>query len=200
MGYAAIAAAAAALIVSSVRADSPTAAADANADVPTEELRAWDTYTLEPDGRYVHDTDYVTLVRNERGAHERAQIAFAYAESRQTLEVIEAFTETPDGRKIAVPADKILIRESPVAAGAPMFADIKVTTIVFPDVEVNSKLHYRVRRTEKEPLFPGYFNIRDAVPPHGLDDDDRLTVYAADCGVPQRRDRLPGRGHCLSCG
>jgi transglutaminase-like putative cysteine protease len=198
MRYAAIAAAAAALLACSVRAQAPPAAPDPNAAVPSEQLRAWHTYTLESDGRYVHEADHIILIRNERGVHEHGQVAFSYTESRQTLEVLEAFTETPDGRKVPVPADKILTRESPVAAGAPMFADIKVTTIVFPDVEVNSKLHYRTRRTEKEPLFPGYFNITDMVPAHGLDADDRLTVYAAD-GAAFQSDVSGYQGGAIAC-
>jgi transglutaminase-like putative cysteine protease len=198
MQYLAIAAAVATLAPGFATADAPAAPGDPNAEVPSEELRAWDTYTLEADGRYVHDADYVVLIRNERGVHERAQIAFFYAESRQKLDVIDAYTETPDGRRILVPADKILTRESPGTAGAPMFADIKVTTIIFPGVEVHSKLHYRTRLAEKEPLFPGYFNFSDTVDPHGLDDDDRITVYAAP-GATFRTDVVGYQGGAMAC-
>jgi transglutaminase-like putative cysteine protease len=198
MRYLAFAAAAVTLASAFATADTPTVPGDPNAEVPSEELRAWDTYTLEADGRYVHDADYVVLIRNERGVHERAQIAFFYAESREKLDVIDAYTETPDGRKIPVPTDKILIRESPVVAGAPMFADIKVTTIIFPDVGVHSKLHYRTRLTEKQPLFPGYFNLTDTVDPHGLDDDDRITVYAAE-GATLKTDVVGYQGGAIGC-
>jgi transglutaminase-like putative cysteine protease len=179
-------------------ADTPTMPSDPNADVPSEELRAWDTYTVETDGRYIDDADYVVLIRNERGVHEHAQIPFFYSQSRETFDIIDAYTETADGRKIAVSADKILTRESPVTAGAPMFADIKVTTIVFPDVQVHSKLHYRTRRTVKEPLFPGYFDFGDGVAPHDLDDDDRITVYAAE-GATFKTDVVGYQGGAATC-
>ncbi len=198
MRYPAIAAVTAALTWALAVADTPSAPSDPNADVPSEELRAWDTYTVEADGRYVDDAEYVVLIRNERGVHERAQAAFFHFDSRETLDVIEAYTETPDGRKIPVPADKILTRESPVTASAPMFADLKVTTVIFPDVQVHSKLHYRTRRTVKEPLFPGYFDFSDSITPHDLDDDDRLTVYAAE-GATFKSDVVAYQGGPVAC-
>lgn len=194
----AIAAVTAALAWALAVANTPSAPSDPNADVPSEELRAWDTYTVEADGRYVDDADYVVLIRNERGVHERAQVAFFHSDPRETLEVIEAYTETPDRRKIPVPADKILTRESPVTANAPMFADLKVTTVIFPDVQVHSKLHYRTRRTVKQPLFPGYFNFSDSITPHDLDDDDRLTVYAAE-GATFKSDVVGYQGGPVAC-
>jgi transglutaminase-like putative cysteine protease len=148
-------------------------------DVPVKELHAWHTYTVEPDGRYIVDADHAILLRNEEGVHRYAQIPLSYSESRETLEVMEAYTETPDGRRIPVPADRIMTKESPVTMDAAMFADVKVKIIIFPDAEVKSTLHYKTRRTVKEPLFPGFVTIDDFVDPHELDDENRLTVYAA---------------------
>lgn len=186
MRHATVAALAAVLLGPCAAAAEPAPAApDPNAEVPTEELRGWNTYVVEADGRYVHDADYIVLVRSEKGIQQESQVTLPYTESRETLEVLEAYTEEPDGRHVPVPPDKILTRESPLVTRAPMYADVKVVSIIFPDVEVHSKLHFRVRRTEKEPLFPGYFQITDAIGPHALRDDERIDVYAA---VGQRRD------------
>lgn len=198
MRYAAFAAMTATLSSAFAQAAAAGDPSDPNADVPSEELRAWDTYTVEADGRYVDDAEYVVLIRNERGVHENAQVGFWYSQSREVLDIIEAYTETPEGGKVPVPADKILTREAPVAAGAPMFSDIKVTTIVFPNVQVHSKLHYRMRRTVKEPLFPGYFYFSDSLAPHDLDDDDRLTVYAAE-NAAFRSDVVGYQGGAVAC-
>jgi hypothetical protein len=198
MSYPVIAALLVTLVAATVSADIPESSPDANLDVPSEALRSWHTYTLEADGRYVEDTDRIVLIRNEKGVHERAQVALDYTESRESLEVVEAFTETPDGRKIPVPADKILTRESPVATAAPMFADIKVTTVIFPEVQVNSKLHFHIRRTVKEPLFPGHFIIASSVSPHTLNDDARITVYAA-AGTTFTSDVAGYQGGVIGC-
>lgn len=178
MRYAAIAALAAGFLGSWAAGDTPPAT-DPNADVPTEAVRAWHTYTVEADGRYVHDAEHVVLIRTEKGIQQESQVTIPYTESRETLEVLEAYTEAPDGHHIPVPPDKILTRESPIVSQAPMYADVKVVSIIFPDVEVHSKLHFRTRRTVKEPLFPGYFQISHGIGPHSLHDDERLSVYAA---------------------
>jgi transglutaminase-like putative cysteine protease len=179
-------------------ADDPLAGGDLNAEVPVEELRGWHTYTLEADGRYVHDLDRILLIRTEKGIRQVSQATLRYTESRETLEVLEAYTEAPDGHHIPVPPDKILTRESPVVSGAPMYADVKVISIIFPDVEVNSKLHYRARRTVKEPLFPGYFQIADFVGPHALRDDERISVYAA-AGASFKSEVVGFQGGPVAC-
>lgn len=198
MRHAAIAAAlAAGLLGTWVAGDTPPAT-DPNADVPVEGLHAWHTYTVEADGRYVHDAEHVVLIRNEKGIRQESQVTIPYTASRETLEVLEAYTEAPDGRHIPVPADKILTRESPIVSEAPMYADVKVVSIIFPDVEVGSKLHYRTHRAVKEALFPGYFQISDSIGPHSLRDDVRLTVYAAP-GVSFRSDVVGFQGGAVAC-
>lgn len=197
MRSATIAVLAACFLESGAAADTPPAA-DPNAEVPTEEVRGWDTYTVEKDGRYVHEQDYIILIRSEKGIQQGAQVTLPYTASRESLEVVEAYTEAPDGHRFPVPADKILTRESPLVTGAPMFADVKVTSIIFPDVEVHSKLHYRTRRAVKEPLFPGYFEITDFVGPHSLHDDDRLSVYAA-ADAPFKSEVVGYQGGAVSC-
>lgn len=167
-------------------------------DVPLEKLHAWDTYTVESDGRYTNDADYAILVRNDEGVHRYAQISFPYSESRETLDVIEAYTETPDGRKIPVPPDRILTKESPATMNAAMFADVKIKVIIFPDVEVKSTLHYKTRLTVKEPLFPGFVTIEDHVDQHVLDDDDRVSVYAAK-GLTFAQDVVGFKGGIIQC-
>jgi len=178
MRCAVIAALAAGFVGSWAAGDTPPAS-DPNADVPVEELRGWHSYTVEADGRFVHDAEHIVLIRTEKGIRQESQVSVPYTESRETLEVLEAYTETPDGRRIPVPPDNILTRESPIVTQAPMYADVKVVSIIFPDVEVRSKLHYRTRRIVKEPLFPGYFQITAGIGPHSLRDDERLNVYAA---------------------
>jgi transglutaminase-like putative cysteine protease len=190
------------IAVTCAQADAPTFAPpdipQADAEVPTEVLRDWQTFHLEADGRRVEDTDSIVLIRTERGVHEHAQATFTYPESRETFEVLEAYTETADGRRLAVAADKILTREHPVAAGAPMFADVKVTTVIFPGVDVHSKLHCRTRRTIRETLFSGYFQLTDFLSPHQLNDDDRITVYAA-AGTTFKSDIRGYQGGPITC-
>jgi len=169
-----------------------------SAEVPVEQLQVSKTYTVEADGRYIYEAEHTVLVRNEEGVHRSAQIGFSYSESRETFDVLEAYTETPDGKRIDVPADKIMTKESPGTANASMFADVKVKIIIFPDVEVRSKLHYKTRLTVKEPPYTGYFTIEDFLNPHVLDDAYTVTVYAANT-VKLNRDVVGFQGGVIPC-
>lgn len=186
------------LLCLAAAANALSSSTDDPVDLPIEELHAWETYIVERDGRYMRDDDVTFLVRNQEGVHRNSQVGLRYDASREILDIVEAYTETPDGRKIAVKADRILTEESPLAIGAPKFANVRIKQIIFPDVEVHAKLHYKARLAVKQPLFPGYFNIEDFVDPHTVDEDDRITVYAAQ-GMSFAADVAGFRGGAIAC-
>lgn len=60
------------------------------------------------------------------------------------LEIAEAYTLKADGRKISVDPVKILQSALPNANEAAFFmADVKISTIVYPEVAVGDSIHYR---------------------------------------------------------
>jgi transglutaminase-like putative cysteine protease len=148
-------------------------------ETPVVLLHASDFYRIETDGRFTDTVDVVKQIKTAKGIQESAQKQIAYSDSLQAIDVLEAYTETPDGKKIPVAKDKILTQESPVSANAPMFSDYKIKVIVFPQVEVGSKLHYRYVRTQKTPLFPGEFSTIEEYPLDQQIDEAKLTVIAA---------------------
>jgi transglutaminase-like putative cysteine protease len=79
------------------------------------------------------------------------------------FEVVEAQTIKPDGRRIAVAPDKILVSSSPAIHNA-FHADEKTRTIVFPDVEVGDTLHLTTRFKDKLPHLAGGFTITQVFP------------------------------------
>jgi transglutaminase-like putative cysteine protease len=167
-----------ALVILSSTPSNAQVLANAAEDTPVVVLHDSDAYRIESDGRFTDTVDVVKLVKTAKGIKEAAQKQISYIDSLQSLDVLEAYTETPDGKRIPVAKDKILTQESPVSANAPMFSDYKIKAIVFPQVEVGSKLHYRYVRTQKTPLFPGQFST---IEDYSLDqqiDDAKLTVIA----------------------
>jgi len=148
-------------------------------DAPVVVLHDFDTYRIKPDDRYTYTVDVTKQVKTAKGIQEAAQWQISYSDSLQTIDVLEAYTETPDGKKIPVAKDKILTQESPVSANAPMFSDYKIKVIVFPQVEVGSKLHYRYVRTQKTPLFNNEFSTIEEYPLDQQIEDAKLTVIAA---------------------
>jgi transglutaminase-like putative cysteine protease len=99
-------------------------------------------------------------------------------ESLNPLEVIEAYTEKPDGRRIAVDKGNILTRDAATGLNAVYQRDAKVKTLIFSDIEVGDTLGYatRVRRIDKR--FPGHFTFQTALPQSVPYDSYRLTLEA----------------------
>ncbi len=115
------------------------------------------TYVVNADGSYVLEADKVVRINEERAIKFSAQRAVSYNRSLDTLEIVEAFTQKPDGRKVMVNADRIREQQERASADAPMFQNSRVKVVIFPEVAVGDRLSLRYQRIRKTALFPGEF-------------------------------------------
>ena len=99
-------------------------------------------------------------------------------ESLNPLEVIEAYTEKADGRKIAVDHATILTRDAATGLNAVYQRDAKVKTLIFPDIEVGDTLVYVSRTDRIDKRFPGHFTFQSVFSRSVPYDTSRLTVDA----------------------
>ncbi len=132
------------------------------------QLESVTDYTVRADATYVEDNFVRVRVDEQTGIRGAGQIPLVYSTSLHTLEVLEAYTTTKDGKKIEVTPDKIMEQQLPQSSGAPMFSDHKVKMVIFPQVEVGSVITLRYRRTQNKPDFPGLFSIWES-PPRSVD-------------------------------
>ena len=114
-------------------------------------------YVINTDGSYVVDADKVVLINEERAIRSSAQQAVSYNRSLDSLEIIEAFTLKPDGRRVMVTAPQIREQQEQASANAPMFQDSRVKVVIFPEVAVGDRLSLRYKRIRHTALFPGEF-------------------------------------------
>jgi hypothetical protein len=116
--------------------------------------------------------DYTIIVRPDRTAEKietrRIKVLAAgavqavgqqtvtYVEGMQTVDILEAYTEKADGRRIAVEPDRIMTRD---AATGSMFhlRDQKVRTVIFPDVAVGDTIVLTTRRNIASSNFPRHY-------------------------------------------
>jgi len=133
-------------------------------EVPFTILQDDEVYDVRADGTYVREHFNSKRINNQQGVQGAGQMRLSYSTTLQELDVLEAYTLGKDGKRTDVAADKILLQQSPQSAGAPMFDDAKVKNIVFSAVEPGVTLNYRVRMTQKIPLFPGAFSMVQAFP------------------------------------
>ena len=114
-------------------------------------------YTVNADGSFVLDVERVLRINEERAIKPNAQRSVTYNRTLETLDIVDAYTLKPDGRKVAVTSDQIKEQQEAASANAPMFQDSRVKVVIFPDLQVGDRmvLHYQRKRTT--PLFPGHF-------------------------------------------
>ncbi len=113
---------------------------------------------VRPDLTAATDSTVRYKILRESAIRTLGQQNLLFVESLNPLEVVEAYTEKPDGSKIAVDQSHILTRDAATGLNAVYQRDAKVKTLIFPDVEVGDTLVYRSRVNRIDKRFPGHFN------------------------------------------
>jgi hypothetical protein len=94
------------------------------------------------------------------------QIFLPVNEHFAEMEISEAATIKPDGTIVAIAPDRILISTVPNSPQLGMFeADVKIRTMVFPDVAVGDTLHYVAKTQQKVNPLAGGFSAGFVVDP-----------------------------------
>jgi hypothetical protein len=78
-------------------------------------------------------------------------------EFRKAVDVIgwlQAWLIKPDGTRVVVPASSIQTQAEEAQEGASQFTDTYTKSIVYPTVEVDSRVGYRVRIDHRTADFP----------------------------------------------
>lgn len=112
---------------------------------------------INADGSFVVTSDTVILINEERAIKEQAQRSLSYNSTLETLDVIHAYTEKPDGRKVAVRPEQIKEQQELASAQAPMFQDTRVKVVIFPEVAIGDRMVLQFKKTRTTALFPGQF-------------------------------------------
>jgi transglutaminase-like putative cysteine protease len=144
----------------------PAAPAPAPAATDPDPDRNSPAYTASVDTKLIVRPDLTAVATNtvrykilrESAIRTLGQQTLSYVESLSLLEVIEAYTEKRDGRKIAVDQGHILTRDAATGLNAVYQRDAKVKTLIFPDVEVGDTLVYVTQVNRIDKRFPGHFN------------------------------------------
>ena len=121
------------------------------ADVSAE--RAIYTVKVNADGSDSEIKEVTYLARTQIAVESISQADISYNSSTQMVKVLEAYTITPEGKKIPVAKNAIRTVEDDNSGGAAKFSDTKHRIIIFPNVTVGSRIYYKIRTTTHAPLF-----------------------------------------------
>ncbi len=115
-------------------------------------------YEVSRDLTYIETTAVDTTLLTARGIHDRDRSTKSFNPEAQTLEVLEAWVDQPDGTRIVVGDAGRFTRPSEAAQGAPGFTASLTTTLLYPQLRPGSRTHVRWRLTQKTPPLMG-FNV-----------------------------------------
>jgi transglutaminase-like putative cysteine protease len=164
----------------------PATAQPAPAPPATDTDRNSPAFTATVDMHIIVRPDLTAAIRNtvrykvlrEAAISRLGQQSLPYTESLNPLEVVEAFTEKADGRRIAIDPSLILTRDAATGLNAIYQRDAKVKTLVFPDVEVGDAVVYTSSVNRIDKRFPGHFNFQTVFARSVPYDTYRLTIDA----------------------
>jgi hypothetical protein len=150
-------------------------------------------YKLQSDGRYTMEKDMELRLNSQQAVQQMGQFPLAFSTSLQSIDVLEAYTLTPEGKRVDVRSDGIREQLFPASHGAPMFDDRRVKTLVFPSLAVGARLVMRTRMTMKEALFPGHvFEFTGAFPPFDRQSFEVSVQAPADMRVKLSPNKMEG--------
>jgi hypothetical protein len=136
----------------------PPGAALAAAGDTTSSSVAYDVNLILRADRSAEKTQTARItVLSEGGVQAVGQQTLSFIEGMQTLEILEAYTEKKDGRKIPVDAATIITRDASSGLNAMYTRDLKLRTVIFPDVAVGDTIVLTTRRTMMSGVFSNHF-------------------------------------------
>ena len=137
------------------------------------------SYRLNPDGTYTEQYEWALRVLTEQGVATANSTSISYTERLHEVEILEAYTLKPDGRRIdASPEHDQRQASSGRAEVDQTCADRKSKTVVFREVGVGDLLVFSYQRSHKEALFPGQFSLALPFSRTELYDDVRIRLSA----------------------
>jgi len=129
------------------------------------------SYDVNADGSYSEDLVEDLRVNNLTGVGDLSQYAIQFSTSLQSVKVLDAYTLKPNGQRLVVKPENILLQQSSESADAPMFDDSKVLNVVFPALSPGVMIHIHFRRIQRVAIFPGVFALQE----HYSRNEDRVS-------------------------
>lgn len=114
-------------------------------------------HDVRADATDTETTEFVIRVDTPQGVIGAGALRVSYRSDIDTVESIEAWTVRPDGTTVTIPADAIHTQDEGTDGGTSEFTTTHYKVIVYPSVEIGSRVGYRVRINHESTPFPNLF-------------------------------------------
>jgi transglutaminase-like putative cysteine protease len=122
-------------------------------------------FAVNADGSYRETVERVLRIETPQGAVNEGAQRLRYVSSQEDIESIEAWTVQPDGTRISVPPESIRSQDEGTEGGASEFTDEKSKAIIFPQVQVGSRLYLKATTFTHTPRYAGEFTMNYVLVP-----------------------------------
>lgn len=154
-------------------------------------------FVVNADGTFSMTLDEDVKINEARSIGYWAQYPLSYNQTLEKVEILKAYTQKADGRRVTVQPSQIKDQQEVSSAEAPMFQDTRVKVLIFPEVAVGDHIVLQYKLTRTKPLFPGQFEDLYVPPFHptkGLeiiyDMPSNIKLYADNVGFSQKVAQL----------
>jgi len=112
---------------------------------------------FEADGKGQHDLTLRVRIQSESAVHEFGLLAYPYASSFETLDVVYVRVRHSDGTVIETPPSDIQELDTAVSREAPMYTDEREKHIAVKSLTIGDVLEAQLRWTTHDPIALGHF-------------------------------------------
>lgn len=133
---------------------SPTCAEWVKWDEASSILEGKVTFDIHADGTFSKEVELTATAMNRNGLENCGFFAYIYNAQSTKFKILKA--ETINGSR-TIPVDRKMIEDKPTASSLSGFDDLRRFYLVFPEVGVGSKIHYKYRIDVHKAAHPGMF-------------------------------------------
>jgi transglutaminase-like putative cysteine protease len=163
-------------------------AADDGTDHSVTVLNELAQAVVQRDGSHVWTAELLVQINEQRAVDGEAQRQFYFNRTMEDVEILEAYNEKPDGRRIPVLPEQIKLQQEAAYNGAPMFQDMQVKTLIYSDVAVGDKIYSKIRKKRHTALFENQFS--DTTYPRFVPTRHMTLIYDLPSEMPLRVDNV----------
>ena len=125
-----------------------------------------ETLKVNRDAKVEQTIESIVQIETQKGVEEEGQQSIIFNSKLENVQLVDAYTLQPDGKKIKVAPSGIKIKDDDSSEGAPMFTETKRFIVIYPEVKVGSKLYYKFKSLQHTPDFKGHFYRAHYFSPH----------------------------------
>ena len=125
-----------------------------------------DSYVVNADASVIQTSESFIKIETQSGVDKHGKRSVSYNSKLESIEILDAYTLQPDGKKFKVEKDAIRTTGDSFSSGAPMFSETKHKVVVYPNVKVGSMLYLKLKSIQRIPTFKGHYFFAQYFSPH----------------------------------